>query len=328
MSKTVAIIGAGQIGYAAAIAFRAEGWNVRVLARSKPEWLSGDVATFEHYVLGEHPTPTADCVVDTIAYDEEDVARYDPDKVGRYIAISSAAVYRDYEGRSFDTAAITGFPDFDHPIAEDTPTIGAGPESYSTKKIRMERKAHSLFGERSSVLRPCAIYGAWSRHAREWWFVKRIKDRRTIIPLAYEGKSVFHTTSARSIGRLSAFLANEDCGGVFNIADDFAPDLKFMAESIRDVFGKRIRFYLMEGPPQGTVGRTPWSIPVTFELNCEKAFEAGFDGFDIYTHPDEAIDWLRSIAMDEWRTVLPQLSAYPWDLFDYASEDRFLDKST
>ena len=34
-------------------------------------------------------------------------------------------------------------------------------------------------------------------HPREWWFIKRALDGREAIPVAYAGKSVFHTSSAR-----------------------------------------------------------------------------------------------------------------------------------
>ncbi|MDJ0978063.1 MAG: hypothetical protein QNI87_05980 [Erythrobacter sp.] len=326
MARSIAIIGAGQIGYAAAREFLLSDWrdwDVRVLARTEPAWSLEDVE-FERYVAGEDPAPEADAVLDTIAFDADDVARYDPDRVGRYIAMSSAAVYRDPEGRSFDTAAITGYPDFGHPIPEDASTIAGGPQSYSTKKVRMERKARELFQERSTVLRPCAIYGPYSRHPREWWFVNRIKDRRRVIPLAFDGESVFHTTSARSIGAFAAHAADLDIGGVFNVADANAPSVREIGQAIAAQFGKRIRFYGIEGPPVGSVGATPWSVPAPFEVDCSKAFQAGFDDFaDYRVEVAETVNWLRGLPSDQWQTLFPQLAAYPREHFDYEAEDRF-----
>jgi hypothetical protein len=38
---------------------------------------------------------------------------------------------------------------------------------------------------------------------REWWFVKCILDHQPSIPLAYEGRSRFHTSSALNIAELT-----------------------------------------------------------------------------------------------------------------------------
>ncbi|MEO0691138.1 MAG: hypothetical protein AAFY51_12695 [Pseudomonadota bacterium] len=81
MARSVAIIGAGQIGYAAARAFQSEGWDVRVLARSKPVWLF-DGIVFELHILGEHRAPSADVVLDTIAFDEADPRASIPQRSG------------------------------------------------------------------------------------------------------------------------------------------------------------------------------------------------------------------------------------------------------
>ena len=43
-----------------------------------------------------------------------------------------------------------------------------------------------------TVLRPCAIHGLGSRHPREWWFVKRILDRRPDHTSGVWGTSRFH----------------------------------------------------------------------------------------------------------------------------------------
>ncbi len=323
MTGTVAIIGAGQIGFAAAEAFVEQGWDVRILARSEPLWLIKG-ARYEHYVAGEHPSPAADIVLDTIAFDEPDIARYDPEAVGRLITISSASVYVDYSGRTLEKASESGYPDFSQGIDEEIATVNPGPESYSTRKVRMEKKAQELFGSRATNIRPGAIYGPWSRHPREWWFVYRFKDRRRVIPLAFEGQSQFHMTSARSIGELCHFLAEQGLGGHFNIADEHALTVKQIGAIVRDNFGKHARLHLMDGPPIGTVGRTPWSLPQPFKISSLKALDAGFEFSadqvgDLY----EAIDWLREQKTSEWRALFPQLAAYPWDLFDYAAEDAY-----
>jgi nucleoside-diphosphate-sugar epimerase len=270
--------------------------------------------------------PAADVVVDSIAFDAEDVARYDADNVGRLIVVSSASVYCDARGRTLDEAARNGFPEFDGPVTEDQPTVAPGPETYSTRKVGMEIAARNRFGEQATILRPCAVYGAWSRHPREWWFVKRLLDGRRRIPLAFDGKSQFHTTSANMMAGFCIAAAEQDLGGTFNIADDFAADVALLGWHIAEELDLECEFLPFDGPPQGSVGRTPWSVPKPFEVSCKAACDAGWDGFTTYPGVgNSAIAWLRDFNPHVWRSAFPQLAAYPWDLFDYAAEEAWLD---
>ena len=322
---TVAIIGAGQIGFAAARAFRERGWETTIYARSKPAWHEPLLYRFSNYMAGEDSPPFADVVVDTIAYDADDVARYDPDTVGRLIAISSASVYCDDQGRTLDEGAINGYPEFDAPITEEQSKVAPGPETYSVKKVRMEQKAIELFGERAAILRPCAIYGPHSRHPREWWFVKRMLDGRARIPLAFNGASRFQTTDVEQIAWAAAEVAEQEAAGVFNIADTDSPSVIEIGHATADYLDKEVQFIGVEGA--SLVGRTPWSIPGTFAVDGTKAQRLGEEqAFDYADHCGPALDWLRDLNPADWRTAFPALAAYPWDLFDYEAEDRFFDE--
>ena len=322
VAKTVAIIGAGQIGYAAAKAFRAEGWDVRVLARSKPKWLTPDI-TFERHVLGDNEAATGDVVLDTIPYDADDVTRFDPGKVGRYIAVSSAAVYCDEKGRSFETPDL-GFPEIAHAIEEDQPRLSPGPETYSSKKVRMEDKALELFGERTVLLRPSAIYGEHSRQPREWWFVKRLLDGRRRIALSHNGESRFHTTNADMIGEFALLAAEKDLSGAYNLADANAPTVREIGEIAAEHLGCDTEFVGFDGPPRKTVGASPWAIPTPFILSSDKAAAAGLPhGLQDYA-PGRYLDWLVDQKDEDWKALFPVLAGYGYDLFDYEAEDRFL----
>ncbi|MXP32713.1 reductase [Erythrobacter jejuensis] len=265
-------------------------------------------------------------VVDSIAYDADDIARYDPGAIGRLIAISSASVYCDAKGRTLDEAAQNGFPDFPGPIAEDQATVAGGPETYSTRKIRMEQEAQERFGDRASILRPCAIHGPWSRHPREWWFVKRLLDGRTRIPLAISGQSRFQTTAARTIGEFACHTAIGDHSGIYNIADADSPSVREIGEAIATYLEKQAKWVECEDYPEKGVGRTPWSIPAPMLVSGDKAAATGFDTARPYRHGSDGFDWLAQQPRDDWRTAFPQLAAYPWDLFDYAAEDAVMDR--
>ncbi|MHA7818696.1 MAG: NAD-dependent epimerase/dehydratase family protein [Erythrobacter sp.] len=323
MTRSVAIVGAGQIGFAAAFAFHDRGWDPTIYARSEPEWLDRMPFRFKPYVAGTDPAPEADIVVDTIAFDEDDVARYDPERIARLIAISSCSVYRDDEGRTLDEAQTNGWPEFDGIIDESQPTVAPGPETYSTRKIRMERKATELFGERATILRPCAVYGEHSRHPREWWFIKRLLDRRAHIPLMLEGRSRFQTTDADDIGYGAVTLAEGDLGGVYNVADEDSPSVLEIGEVLSRGFDHPSQLVPIDA--DGLVGRTPWSVAKPITVCAKKLVDSGLDTQSTYASgaPDAAA-WLADLNPADWRAAFPQLAAYPWDLFDYEAEDRFL----
>ena len=325
MARSVAIVGAGQMGYSAWYCLGDMGHNATVHARSKPSWLAGFEDHFRSYRLDTDKAPEAEVVFDTIAFEAEDVERYDPERVGRLILVSSASVYCDAKGRTLDEAAENGFPEFDGPIVETQTTVAAGPETYPTRKIRMEERALELFGDRVTILRPRAIYGAHSRHPREWWFVKRMLDGRPNIALACEGSSRFQTTNADLIGDFVVAAAEEDLGGTYNLADEIAPTVQEVGETIARLLDAKVRFHGFEGFPDHRVGRTPWSVPQPFVIDGGKAArEVGLAtiGYDI--EAEDAVRWLQSYNPADWRAVFPQLAAYPWNLFDYAAEDKVL----
>jgi nucleoside-diphosphate-sugar epimerase len=327
MSRTVAIIGAGQIGYACAVAFFAAGWKVEIHSRSKPSFFEFS-KLWRAYTSPDDPPPQADVVIDTIPYLADDLAVYDPDAIGRLIAISTASVYQDPQGRSFDTQATIGFPEFADPITESTQLLPPGPESYSTNKVAMENRAVELFGDRATLLRPCAIYGKHSRQPREYWFVKRILDDRRRIPLMHQGLSQFQTTNVEDIAQLALLTAEQDIGGPFNIADETAPNVLEIGQTIIDFLcadPTTIELFPME--KAGVVGRTPWSVPSPFIISSDKALAVGLDQLSVYQQdaPD-MLAWLAKLNPDDWRTAFPVLASYPYDQFDYAAEDRFFDE--
>lgn len=235
--------------------------------------------------------------------------------------ISSASVYRDSQGRTLDEAARDGFPDFPAPVTEDQPTVEPDDATYSTRKVRAERAAFDRFGDRATVLRPCAIHGPYSRHPREWWFVKRLLDGRTRIPLAHQGLSRFQTTSTRSIGRFALAAAEQGLRGVHNVSDRDAPTVREIGETIAARLGRDVQWIAL--PPEasiGSVGRTPWSILAQMIVRSR----AQPDAPTYAESASEAIDWLSTADPIDWNKRFPALAAYPWPLFDYATEDYFL----
>ena len=59
--------------------------------------------------------------------------------IGLIIVVSSSSVDRDGAGRTLDGAAATGFPNLPEPMSERQATVDPGPETYSTRKVALER---------------------------------------------------------------------------------------------------------------------------------------------------------------------------------------------
>src|SRR5580704_2938445 len=235
--------GTGQIGRAVAGEFLAAGWNVTVSHRGihrSPEQLverGARIAVLDRDNRGDLALALgagADALIDTTAYNVDHACQLltVQGSVGSFVVISSASVYRDGLGRTLDEASQNGFPELPEPIPETHLTVDPGPTTYSTRKIALERHMLDESAVPVTILRPCAIHGMGSRHPREWWFVKRILDRRPAIPLAYRGTSRFHTSAVANIAALTRVAVEVPGCRVLNIADPSAPTVADIAGQI------------------------------------------------------------------------------------------------
>lgn len=327
MHSAFIIGGAGQIGLGVAARLAQEGWSVRLASRTPPlvdgPWKHVSLDRSKPGALAETIGDGANLLMDCIAFDERDADQLIAvqEFVGHIIAVSSVSVYRDEKGRTLDEASEFGFPSFPVPIREDHPTVAPGPETYSTRKIAMERRLLDHSTGRATVLRPAAIHGPYSKHAREWWFVRRLLDGRRRIPLAYGGRSRFQTTSVAAIAEVVMWVVTESRPPILNVADADAPTSAEIGEAIMAVIGRYAELVgLPDEPFPPSVGMSPWSV----ERPIVCATSAPTVGTYARTVP-AAVHWLVEAIRDRnWRTLLPQLAAYPWDQFDYDSEDRRL----
>jgi nucleoside-diphosphate-sugar epimerase len=329
--------GTGQIGRAVAEDLLATGWNVTISHRGShapPEKL---VERGARIVVLDRDNPGdlasalgagADALIDTTAFNLDHARQLTAvqGSVGSFVVISSASVYRDTLGRTLDEASQNGFPEFPDPITETHWTVDPGPKTYSTRKMALERHLLDEAVAPVTILRPCAIHGLGSRQPREWWFVKRILDHRWAIPLAYRGTSRFHTSAAANVAALTRVVVEAPGHRVLNIADPSAPSVADIAAFIAQHLGYDGRIVQVDDqsyPPP--VGRTPWSVPRPFVVDCRAAVDLGYS--PAMTYPDAVklvCDWLVATVGDgDWKERFPLLASYPRDLFDYAVEDKF-----
>ncbi|MFQ6553564.1 NAD-dependent epimerase/dehydratase family protein [Aestuariibius insulae] len=319
--------GTGQIGLAVARRLVADGWDVTLASRSAPSipgpWRHIAVDRNEGDPLRTAMGDGADLLLDCIAFEEghADQLIALEGSIVRIAVISSASVYADDEGRTLDEARDYGFPRFPVPIREDHRTVTPGPQTYSTRKVAMEQRLLEWATVPVSILRPCAIHGPFSKHAWEWWFVKRLLDGRARIPLAYGGRSRFQTTSTGAIAEAVLRSLTFEGHRILNVTDADAPDVAEIGRAIMMAMGREAELLgLADEPFPPRYGATPWSTKRP--MVCASSVPSSKSYAQTVA---AAVDWLvETVKPDEWQTALPQLAAYPRDHFDYAQDDAAL----
>lgn len=138
MATALVLGGSGQVGRAVVPALIGDGWDVRVLCRGTGDhiahvraWSARTVPDDRHDdgALDEALGRGVDVLVDAIGYDDREAAALlaRRDRIGSAIVISSAAVYADAAGRSFETDE---FPVLPIPVPESHRTVAPGRDSY------------------------------------------------------------------------------------------------------------------------------------------------------------------------------------------------------
>lgn len=337
MASALIIGGTGQIGRAAAARLLQDGWSVVLAARNPdrvPAELAPDVRSVRvdraddaslDAAVGEGVDLLVDCVAFTAADARQLVAL--GDRLGSVVAVSSASVYRDAEGRTLDEA--TGVDDFPHlpvPITERQPTVAPGDATYSTQKAAMERVLLES-DLRATAVRPCAIHGTGTRFSREWHFVKRVLDGRRVVVLAHRGESRFHTTAAENLAELIALAARRPGRRVVNCGDPDPPTVARIARTVADALGHEWLEVLLPGAPPSEALANPWSVPRPLILDMAAAeIELAYRPVTTYERAAaRTCRWLvEATAGRDWRDVLPVSARHMADGFDYAAEDAFL----
>lgn len=270
------------------------------------------------------PANGFDLLVDVVPFEVAHAEQLLELEVGAIVAISSASVYADDQGRTLDEAeAEDEFPEFGGPIPETQPTVEPGDANYSTKKAALELRLLENGRVPAAIVRPCAIYGPGDRMAREWFFAKRALDRRPYIVLTMRGASLFHTTASANIGELVRLIAAKRMTGAFNCGDPDPPSVLDISRRIAQVVGHEwTEVLLPRAEGRGAIGNTPWSAPRPFVVDMSAAErELGYEPATAWNDAiDRQIEWLLEATRDrDWREVLPRGAQYLQ--FDYEGED-------
>jgi nucleoside-diphosphate-sugar epimerase len=324
--------GSGQTGRALIPRLRERGWEVVVASRGERDIPEG----VEHVQVDRADTGAlrqalgggADVLVDFVAFEREHAEQLLAlrDLIRSVVVISSASVYTDREGRTFDEAKRPEqFPAFPVPINERAqPTVAPGDTTYSTKKASIEQVLLEQDDLPATLVRAGAIYGPGGS-VREWYFVKRVLDERRYVILGDRGQSRFHPISTENLAELIWLSAEHPGRRVLNGGDPGPPTLLEISRAIAAALGHDWTEVLL--PTLGEPCETPWSGPRPVVLDMTEAeFEVGYRPVTTYERAVRATcEWLVEATKERpWQELMPRMAEYMQDSFDYPAEDEFL----
>jgi nucleoside-diphosphate-sugar epimerase len=335
MPTALIIGGTGLIGQAAARRLLASDWEVVVTGRTPehaPADLVADGVTFRSvdrddaaglaHVFGDG----VDLLVDCICYTPAQATALLPlvRAAGSTVMISSKAVYADAAGNHSNSDTP---PDFGGPIRETQATVAPNDiddynsrAGYGANKVAAE---HVLLdsGAPVTVLRPSKVHGVGAVRPREWYFVRRILDRRPYVLLAHRGTGTDHTTAATNTAALIETVAGTPGRRILNSADPDAPSGLEIARTIARLLDHRWDEILVDGPEPG---RHPWDAAYPIVLDSSAAEALGYRPVGDYAATVAAeVSWLLGAAREE-----PFAARFDDEffasMFDYAAEDAYV----
>ena len=324
--------GTGQTGRALIPRLQRRGWEVVVGSRGEHELPRGvdhvQVDRAETAALEQALGNGTDVLVDFVAFEPEHAEQLLALKelIGSLVVISTASVYTDRDGRTFEEAKTPEqFPRFPVPINErGQPTVEPGDATYSTKKAAIEQVLLRQDALPATLIRAGAIYGPGGS-VREWYFVKRILDERPYVILGDRGRSRFHPVSTENLAELIWLSAEHPGKRVLNAGDPGPPTLLEISRAIAAALGHDWTEVLLSAP--GEPCETPWSCPRPVVLDMtEAAFEVGYRPVTTYERAVRSTcEWLVEATKERpWEELMPRMAEYLQDAFDYEAEDEFL----
>ena len=210
----------------------------------------------------------ADVLVDFVAFEREHAEQLLSlsGLVGSLVVLSTASVYTDGEGRTLEEAKTPAeFPRYPVPIRERQPTVVPGGATYSTKKAAIERVFLDQDALPATLIRAGAIYGPGGS-VREWYFVKRVLDRRRCVILGDRGRSRFHPISTENLAELIWLAAERPGRRVLNAGDPGPPTVLEISRAVAAALDHDVRMARRghEGPTLAGADAADGGVPAGF----------------------------------------------------------------
>ena len=211
------------------------------------------------------------------------------DRVGHYLYISSAAVYK-----SFEEPGLTE----DSPVRE---LHGHRTPNYSDGKAESERRLARIFGERLTIVRPCSIDGYRNDGTNlQTWLTRIRTGGRHIAPGT--GLERVQLIDAKDVGRFVIHCLQRSLFGVFNITGASVPFRAFLEDCkaatasdaeflwipedfLREQDPHFERFFPLWMPSKGPQG--------FFQISGDKALKTGFERRPFQETAADVLQWYR-----------------------------------
>lgn len=339
MPSALIIGGTGLVGGAVARRLRSAGWRITVTGRDPRRMPYDLTAAGVRFVAADRDDPVAlavaaasgcDVLVDCVCFTAAQARLILPlmRDTGSAVMISSRAVYVDDAGNHVNSAFPPRFPG---PVTEDRPTLKPGdmpynsPQGYGANKVAAE---HVLLdsGLPVTVLRPSKVHGRGAESPREWYFVKRLLDRRPVLLLAGRGRGIDQQSAAVNIAALVQAVAHRPGRRILNAADPDAPDGLTISRLIAAMTGHTWAEVLLADDTPSALGDHPWHRPTPIMLDTGAARALGYQpAGDYAATAGEVVGWLFDQATGRPGWTPPGVGREVTERwFDYAAEDAWL----
>ncbi|MBE1458185.1 2'-hydroxyisoflavone reductase [Nocardiopsis terrae] len=210
------------------------------------------------------------------------------DRVGRYLFVSSNAVYAAGVGPGADESA---------PLrAAEWTTEEVGRDTYGPLKAACEQEAASRYGERATIVRPGMLAGPHDNVNQFTYWVRRTARGGKVVLPGDPGQPV-QVLDVRDLARLVSRLLADDRGGAFNAMGPAEPlTLSEMVRVCAQATGSEIELVLV--PPETMMAAFPLVRPdrvseQSFQRDFGRAREAGLPSTPLLTTAADVLAWDR-----------------------------------
>ena len=150
-------------------------------------------------------------------------------------------------------------------------------------------------------------------------FVKRALDRRPAVFLAHRGEGADHPTAAANIAALIEVAAAKPGTRILNCGDPDVPNGLEISRTVARLLGHEREEILLDGSPDGNLGRHAWDLAHPIVLDMTAAAELGYEpAGDYATTVADEVAWLAE-SQPAWLD-----DEFFEQLLDYEAENRWL----
>ncbi|WP_017602945.1 NAD-dependent epimerase/dehydratase family protein [Nocardiopsis alkaliphila] len=232
-----------------------------------------------------------DAVVDVSAFVPRHVrqaAEILAERVGRYLFISTNAVYAPGAGPGADESAPLKDPEWHTEVIDE--------DTYGPLKVACENEVTSRYGDRATIVRPGVLIGPHDTGDQFTYWVRRAAQGGKVVLPGDPGQPV-QVLDARDLARLVVRLLEEGHEGVFNAMGPPQPlTLAELIHTCAEAAESHIELVLV--PPETVMAKFPlvradrtWEQ--SFQRDFARAREVGLPSTPLLTTAADVLAWDR-----------------------------------